>query len=747
MEIQKIIAFSGLINFIVSFVFGLIIFKNNPKRRANKALFFLTSSAAIWSFGYWRWLLVFDDYQEALFWLRVLSVGSLFISLAHLQWVLALLEINKKRITFLSYLATFLILPFSFSKLFIVSAEPKSFFSFWPNPGILYDIFLFFIFIPIYLYSISLLVRHLVGSEGVRRKQLLLITIGAFIAVIGGSTNFTLWYNIPINPWGNFLISIYIILCVYAIARHRFLDIKFVLRRSTVYFLSISLVTSMVLLFSYITEGYFLNNNLLYLVDTFIIVVVMLSFAPIKNFFYKVANQYFFTSLYDSQEVLDRVALILRENIDKEKIYNSLMEALDGAFHFNQFGILLFNKRKNKYIVDFVHDFDVDAKAEFESVSKIEEDFVQISEPIVADELKRFYEDCGEDEKCRLDDFLNLLVRHQVAVLCPLRSKGETVGLMVLGGKESGESYNVEDIRLLKNISAQLAITLENAQLYDRLKKFNQQLERRVKLRTKQLNKANEELEAVNEKLHKSNAKLRKLDKAKTEFLSIASHQLRTPLSSTKGFLSLLLDGTYGKIPSKSKRALEKIYISNERLITLVEDLLNISRIEAGHLTFNFKKESLEELAQEVFESMTLAAKNAGLVFEKNFPDKPLPAIYFDRSKVREVISNFIDNAIKYTKEGKVSVIIEETRSKVRLIVQDTGMGIGKDDLEGIFEKFRRGERGGRVNSDGAGLGLYVCRKILDAHEGRVWAESKGLGRGSRFIIEFNKNWKPEKRG
>lgn len=749
MEVNTFYSYSHFIVAFVSFAISLLVFVKDKKNKLNIILAVNLIMLGLWAFFYAIWMLEDSDAEKALFWARMLNIWPLFIPAFLLHWILLFLKKIKENsiLVYLIYFYSIITSFFSFSDHFIYGVAPVGGFPFWPQINWLYILFLLFSWFPVITYSIFLLFKEIINPVKATRMQSVYLLIGVIFTASGGSVNFLLMFGVDIVPPIFSVLSIaFPILFSYAIIKHRLFDIKFVLRRSTVYLLSISLVTSLVLFFSYITEGYFSNSNLLYLVDTFVIVAMMVSFVPIKNFFYRLSNKYFFTSLYDPQEVLEQVSLLLRENIEKQKIYDSLMLILDKAFYFNQFGILLFNKRKQKYFVDFAHRFKVNKKAEFKAVDRIEQDFVINSEPIVTEELTRFYKNYEEDEKCQVDKFLKLLIQYNVAVLCPLRSKGETVGLMVLGSKESKESYNIEDIRLLKNISAQLAITLENAQLYDQLKNFNQQLERRVNLRTRQLNKANKDLAKLNDQLHKTNIKLRKLDKAKTEFLSIASHQLRTPLSSTKGFLSLLLDGTYGKIPSKSRQALEKICISNERLITLVEDLLNISRIEAGRLTFDFRKESLEKVTQEVLDTMTLVAKNAGLTLEKKFPAKS-PLIYFDRAKMREVISNFIDNAIKYTKEGQVTVIIEELKTKIRLIVQDTGMGIGKDDLEGIFEKFQRGDRGGRVNSNGVGLGLYVCRKIIDAHKGRVWAESDGIGKGSRFIIELDKNWKPKKVG
>jgi signal transduction histidine kinase len=255
-----------------------------------------------------------------------------------------------------------------------------------------------------------------------------------------------------------------------------------------------------------------------------------------------------------------------------------------------------------------------------------------------------------------------------------------------------------------------------------------------------------EELENLSTQLSVANDKLHVLDKAKSEFISIASHQLRTPLTAIKGFVSLLLEGTYGQVPEAQKSALEKVYISNERLVQLVEDLLNISRIDAGRMEFDFQETQVEDMIQEVVNTLELSAKAKKLYLEWKKSETPMPKIKIDITKIKEVISNMVDNAIKYTPKGGVTVRVEAANSEsrinkvLRVIVSDTGMGMDKDELEGIFEKFQRGKQSSHYHTDGTGLGMYVGKKIVAAHKGKIWAESPGKNQGSKFILELPVN-------
>lgn len=246
-----------------------------------------------------------------------------------------------------------------------------------------------------------------------------------------------------------------------------------------------------------------------------------------------------------------------------------------------------------------------------------------------------------------------------------------------------------------------------------------------------------EELEILSAELSAANTELKRLDTAKSEFISIASHQLRTPLTAIRGFLDLLLEGAYGAIEPRVRDTLSKLTVANSRLMNLVENLLNISRIEAGRIQYQFAPARIEVIVKELEDMFTLAAQDKGLAFSICHPVKPLPLLSLDASKIREVISNLVDNAMKYTSKGSVTISYESDTDDVRVIVTDTGMGIDPQDLPHIFKKFERGAGAERVNVSSTGLGLYVGKKFAEAHGGAIRAESAGKNQGARFILEL----------
>lgn len=244
-----------------------------------------------------------------------------------------------------------------------------------------------------------------------------------------------------------------------------------------------------------------------------------------------------------------------------------------------------------------------------------------------------------------------------------------------------------------------------------------------------------EELQRISDDLATANEELRRLDNAKSEFISIASHQLRTPLTAIKGFVSLLLEGAYGKLEPTVADTLDKVYLANGRLMRLVENLLNISRIESGRIQYQFAPVQLESIITELKDIFILAAKNKGLDLVITLPSAPLPLISIDAAKIREVISNLIDNAIKYTNTGKVEVQVRAAAGGAEVEVSDTGMGMDAEDLMHLFGKFERGKVAANVNVSSTGLGLYIGKRFVEAHGGRIQAASPGPGQGACFTV------------
>ncbi|MBI4692106.1 MAG: hypothetical protein HY773_01545 [Candidatus Terrybacteria bacterium] len=260
-----------------------------------------------------------------------------------------------------------------------------------------------------------------------------------------------------------------------------------------------------------------------------------------------------------------------------------------------------------------------------------------------------------------------------------------------------------------------------------------------------------EEIEKLAGELERANVRLKELDKEKSDFVTITSHQLRSPLTAIKGYTSMMLEGSYGPISDKVKEILDRIFQSSNRLVYFISDLLNLSRIERGKMEYDFKKINFRELAQEVFEDFKTINIKENKGMEMSFEAEKVAdySVIADFEKIRQVVYNLMDNAMKYNKVGgfvKINLQLitnNQQQKSVLLKVQDNGIGMSKESLTRIFEKFIRGRNGSSVHTEGTGLGLYVAREIAKAHGGDIRAESEGEGKGSTFYLELPMDFIP----
>jgi len=252
--------------------------------------------------------------------------------------------------------------------------------------------------------------------------------------------------------------------------------------------------------------------------------------------------------------------------------------------------------------------------------------------------------------------------------------------------------------------------------------------------------KDKEKIAELARNLEKSNEELKKLDQAKSEFISIASHQLRAPLTAIKGYISLLVEGSFGVLPEKAQEPLKRSFSSAQQLVSLVSDLLNLSRIESGKIKYEFGETILADVITGALKELENVAQKSGIGVEF-LPSNQNTKVRGDKSKLHEVFINLLDNAIKYSKGGsiKIGARVEGIGSskKVIISISDNGIGISKDEIQKLFSKFGRTEESQKMRPDGMGIGLYFVKRIVEDHQGKIWVESEGIGKGSTFFVEL----------
>jgi signal transduction histidine kinase len=229
--------------------------------------------------------------------------------------------------------------------------------------------------------------------------------------------------------------------------------------------------------------------------------------------------------------------------------------------------------------------------------------------------------------------------------------------------------------------------------------------------------------------------KIKEVDQMKDEFISIASHELRTPLTSIKGYASLLSEGNYGKITDKRMlEGLDRIMSSTNRLENLVEDLLNVSRIEQGRLSVEMKAIETQPIVEEMISQLSVTAqqKDLKLVYEKEAGK--LPLVSADPERFKQVLINLIGNSIKYTETGSVTVSEEIKDGKLRLRISDTGIGISPEGQRNLFQKFYRVQSEKTQSIQGTGLGLWITKQIVELMSGNIYLESME-GRGTQITV------------
>ena len=322
------------------------------------------------------------------------------------------------------------------------------------------------------------------------------------------------------------------------------------------------------------------------------------------------------------------------------------------------------------------------------------------------------------DNEAENENIINKMMEESVSVAVQLHSHDKLIGYLCFSEKLSGRLFSDQDIKLVLIASNELALALQNAQRYEEIEQFNLTLKTKVNLATNELRHTNEKLKA--------------LDEAKDEFISMASHQLRTPLTAVKGYVSMVLEGDMGKISTQQREMLDQAFASSQRMVYLIADLLNVSRLKTGKFVIESAPSYLPNVVEAELKQLSESAKahKLELTFQK---PAQFPSLNLDETKTRQVIMNFMDNAIYYTPAGgHIRVELTATDKNVEYKVIDDGLGVPVAEQHHLFTKFYRAGNAKKARPDGTGLGLYMAKKVVIAQGGSIIFESKE-NKGSTF--------------
>lgn len=491
----------------------------------------------------------------------------------------------------------------------------------------------------------------------------------------------------------------------YAIIKHRLFDIRLIVVRLLAYLLSLLTVAA---LYTILAFGLFASllkvDNITTGQETSFVVIAMLlalTFAPMKRFFDRATRAVFYQDAYQPQQVLDGVSSVIVSRVSVDKLVKESLSIM-----------------KNALKADFITTVLLDPKSG--SVSRV----IQLGRQrqltdVFSVVVRRAQPMLITDELQDQDTHLYRTLQHAgVAIAVNLETSKDLIGYVLYGYKVNGRIYSSEDINLTRLTADELAVAIQNALRFEEISHFNETLQRQVR-------------EATSE-LRESNKKLKSLDEAKDEFISMASHQLRTPLTSVKGYLSMVLEGDAGKLNSTQHQLLEQAFASSQRMVYLISDFLNVSRLQTGKFTIERTPVILSNIVQQEVNQLKSTAESRDLTIVCNVPSD-FPVLQLDESKLRQAIMNFIDNAIFYSQPGStIKVDLMKNATDLSLTVQDTGIGVPMSERHHLFTKFYRASNARTARPDGTGIGLFMAKKVVVAHGGSIIFNSVE-GKGSTF--------------
>jgi len=546
-------------------------------------------------------------------------------------------------------------------------------------------------FVSYSFLAISALLEGRKKVASLRRKRIDFVIIGILISLAGG-----VFFNLVLPILGEYRFTrlgpvfslVFISFFAYSVMKHHLFDIRRAIARVMAYTFSVALLGGVLgyggyLLYEHLGVG--LSQPVIFVL---IGLAVSFLFPVVKNIFDSLTNKIFLSGTFDIQLAIDQMGSIYASTSSIKTLEKKNNAGLSALIQTNKFEIL----------------YEVDRMFATRIANVMR--------------TKTVLRDTIEDE-VSYEPVLTFMQEHSIAIIIPLLVNKNIVGYLCGGNKSNGASYSLHDIRFLDTISDELAVALQSAQRYEEIKQLNDDLQIKIDQATAEL--------------RKSNKKLLELDETKDEFISMASHQLRTPLTSVKGYISMLLDEDMGALKPTQRKVLEEAYGSSQRMVYLIGDFLNLSRLRTGKFIIERSPVSLSQLIQEEIAQLKAAAELRNVTLRFDAPSE-FPMLSIDETKMRQVMMNFIDNAIYYAKPegGTVNVTLSEHQTHISFKVDDDGIGVPKAERSKLFTKFYRAENAKKARPDGTGVGLFMAKKVVDAHEGTILFDTKE-NKGSTF--------------
>ena len=569
-------------------------------------------------------------------------------------------------------------------------------------------------FVVFFGIAIAVALNKFFTYRGSRRMQAGLYAIGILIDSIPGLiTNLLLpYYGDYRFIWVGPAASIFFLsLTAYAIIRHGLFSVQLAAVRSTAYLFTLIALSAIYYMFAYLASLVLLHGQASSAVgvgpiNIILALILAFLFQPIKHFFDRITNRLFYKDGYNVDDFFTRLNKVLAATTDLRLVLEHAAQEIGDTLKSEQTFFFIYTD-KDHFVTGGTKQHKELPRADALALDNVGD---RVDGVIVASVRESN------------DPIRRLLASHKIELVLPLIQSGEKVGYLCLGNHLNSH-YTTHDMKVLNAVAGELIIAIENALSVQEVRELNDSLQQRVDDATKEL--------------RTSNAQLQRLDKAKDDFISMASHQLRTPLTSVKGYISMVREGDVGKISKDQDQMLGEAFASSERMVHLINDFLNVSRLQTGKFLIDKRPVDLAKVIEQELDSLVTNAKSRNLAFTYT-PPKDFPMLNLDEDKIRQVIMNFSDNAIYYSTEGtKIKVKLAVQGKEAIFTVTDNGIGVPRAEQSQLFNKFYRASNARRQRPDGTGVGLYLAKKVIDAHDGKLVFESVE-GKGSTFGFKLS---------
>ncbi len=702
-----------------STILGLFVFNNNPKSITNKIFLILSTSIAIWSLVLYLSLNAQNN-ELTLFLVRLstsfaVPLAGSFLLLVH-TFPRDRLQMTKKEFYGLVVILAFT-MAFTFSPYVFTTIKPSGD-TFAPVAGPGMIVFAFVVNGSAIL-SVILLIQRLIKSKGREKLQLgylllgLILMIGLIIITIFLPVAF--FQNINFVSFGPLYTLLFLIATAYAMVKHRFLDIRLIVARvvayiALIFFIGFLYTVSLFLITTFLIDQQLDRTNII--ISISLALFIAFSFQPLRRVIEKITDKFFYKDHYDANTLLWDLSRIMASTLDLSEICKKILDKLLAAMRVSYGSIVLIRKSS----IIWVGGAGKTSGAPFKG-NDIYHLIHESYKPHGGSEQVLIYEELSEGK------LKSVMREHAITLVLPLIVRDELIGGILLGEKSSGEIYSSEDIDLLKILSPEVAVAVKNSLSYEEIKRFNITLEEEVKHAT--------------ERLRHANHKLKELDSLKDEFVSIASHELRTPMTAIKSYLWMALNQPGQTIKEPLKKYLDISYNSTERLIRLVNDMLTVSRIERNKIELKLAPIDVFEIVKAVYDELKVTADERKIHLTLNKSENMKYMVNGDKEKLREVFQNIVGNALKFTPaDGTIKIEIGKKGNMVNVSIADTGPGIPKESMPLLFKKFSKIEYSyaKHSNQPGTGLGLYISKQIVSLHNGDIQVQSE-VNIGTTFTV------------